>query len=78
MVARLPGAPSFAARGMLGQAGTWWALNHGRLWGRTGSPPRRGRGGHASGPFSMHPSRATKLASSLLPCFIFITALTTM
>ena len=39
MVARLPGTPSFAAQGMLGQAGTWWALNHGRLWGRTGSPP---------------------------------------
>lgn len=41
MVARLPGAPSFAARGMLGQAGTRWALNHGRLWGRADSPPER-------------------------------------
>ena len=40
-----------------------------------GQYPRRGRGGHASGPVSMHPSRTTKLASSLLPCFIFISAL---
>jgi hypothetical protein len=38
MVARLPGAPSFTAQGMLGQAGAWWAVKHGCLWRRQAVP----------------------------------------
>lgn len=70
MVARLLGAPSFPAQGMLGQARAWWAMKHGCLWGRQAVPPQRGRGGHASGPFSTHPSRPARLAFFLpLLCF---------
>lgn len=37
MAARLPGAPSLAARGMLGQAGArGGALKHECLWGQAG------------------------------------------
>lgn len=72
-MARLRGAAS-PLPGMLGQAGTRWALNHGRLWGRAGSPPQRGRGGHASGPVSMHPPEPQ---NRLLPATLFYFHLST-
>lgn len=51
MVARLPGALSFcvAAQRMLGQAGGWWAMNRGCLWGWWQSPCEE-RSGHTLGP----------------------------
>lgn len=71
MAARLPGAPSLAAQGMLGQAGAWGALNHERLWGRaSGQSPREEGVVTPPVPFSMHPSRPTKLVFSL-PRFYF-------
>lgn len=66
MVARLPEAPSLAAQGMLGQTEARWALNHGHLRGRAGSPPRKEGVVTPQAPFSMHPSTPTKLPSSLL------------
>lgn len=52
MVARLPGAPSFcvAAQRMLGQAGGWWAMNRGCLWGWWQSPCRGKEWSHLSPP----------------------------
>lgn len=71
-----PRGTSLAAQGMLGQAGTWWALNHGCLRGRAGSPPREEGLVMSQAPFSIHPFRPTKLPSFLLHYFIFIPALT--
>lgn len=66
MVARLPGAPCFAARGMLGQAGTRWALNHGRLWRRADSTP--GEEGEVT-PQAQSPCTPPEPQNSPPPCY---------
>lgn len=80
MAARLPGAPSLAARGMLGQAGAWGALNHERLWGRAGGQAvPRGRKGWSClrSPSPCTPPDPQNLSP---PChtFIFTPTLTTV
>ena len=66
MVARLPVAPSSAAQGMLGQAGTWGVRNHGLRWGRVGSPPRE-EGGVT--PQALSPGTPLEPQYSPPPCY---------
>lgn len=66
-----PQGTSLAAQGMLGQAETWWALNHGCLRGRAGSPPREEGVVMSQAAFSIHPFRPTKLPSFLLHTVLF-------
>lgn len=76
MVARLPEAPSLAAQGMLGQTEARWALNHGHLRGRAGSPPGR-KGWSCLRPPS--PCTPPHPQNPPPPCysFIFLPAMTT-